>query len=205
MKRLLIWIDSIFTVGMNVLIEKIFINPHVDFSKKMKISPEYTDSCSYQASLTSGIRIIKKLNITSKDRILDIGCGKGKMLWYFNKMGFGTSDGLELSDDLVKIARKNMEILGIDCKIYEGNAILWKGYENYNFFYFYNPFNAKIMRKVIDSIEKTVGKDKTITIIYFNPICHEEIIKNGVFKLYKTDENMLKRITGRVTNIYTNK
>ena len=52
-----------------------------------------------------------KRSITSKDAIIDIGCGKGMMLWFFSGFPFRLADGLEYSQDLIDVARANFDVL----------------------------------------------------------------------------------------------
>ena len=49
--------------------------------------------------------------ITHDDAIIDIGCGKGKMIYFFSKFPFGRIDGLEYSRDVADIAEKNIRKL----------------------------------------------------------------------------------------------
>ena len=49
--------------------------------------------------------------ISDKDAIIDIGCGKGRMLYFFAQFPFRLVDGLEYSGELVAIAQNNFAIL----------------------------------------------------------------------------------------------
>lgn len=51
--------------------------------------------------------------ITNNDSIIDIGCGKGKMLTFFYKYNFKRICGLEYVKESVDIAKKNLKRLGI--------------------------------------------------------------------------------------------
>ena len=143
--------------------------------------------------------VIKDLNITENDSILDIGCAKGSALKYFNKFSFKNKDGLELSKTLVEVCRKNFTILNNNnIKIYNQSAIDFKNYNEYSFFYLYNPFPEIIMKKVIDCLKKQI-LNKSITIIYNNPVCHNVLINNGFLLLKKYPDKW-----GNGINVYTN-
>ncbi len=51
-------------------------------------------------------RIAKKVNLNSNDRILDAGCGSGEHLLLLENMGFTNLFGFDLSEEMVRIARK---------------------------------------------------------------------------------------------------
>lgn len=148
---------------------------------------------------------MRTLPISEKDSVLDIGCGKGKMVFYFDRLGFGRSDGLEFSKELAACARNNMQILRRKSKIINADAKEFDDYCSYNYFYLFNPFDAETMRAVMLKIEKSYEqKPRKITIIYCNPCCHQQIIESGFFSLKYSDENFYRRITGRVYHIYEN-
>lgn len=159
----------------------------------------------YQASVLVDFKMIKSLPISECDSILDVGCGKAKMVFYFDKLGFGKSDGIEFSGELVACAKKNMQILGRKSNIINADAMNFNNYCDYNYFYFGNPFGAETMKAVISKIEHSYKqKPRKIIIIYYNPLCHTQIIESGFFHLKCTDENIYRRITGRIYNIYSN-
>lgn len=49
--------------------------------------------------------------VSDKDAIIDVGCGKGRMLYFFAQFPFRLVDGLEYSGELVAIAQNNFAIL----------------------------------------------------------------------------------------------
>ena len=207
-KYFLIKLDHLITEKLNHCVEQIKYGKGIDFSIASMDGYRgggYKDGISYQATVFIDYRMVKSLNIEKSDSILDIGCGKGKMVYWFSKMGFGKSDGLEYSKELVRCAEKNMKILKRDCKIIHADAALFDGYSNYNYYYFANPFGKETMRSVIDKIEESYNKKpRKIIIIYHNPLCHNTIIESGFFHLVCSNKNLYRKITGRVENVYSN-
>lgn len=128
-------------------------------------------------------RVMRALDITSKDRILDIGCGKGSAIRTMLKYPFGRVDGVELAGQLAAIAVKNLSTLKTNrSTIYTEDASVFSGYSGYNFVYFYNPFPCEIMAKVIDKLIRSIsGAKAEVIIIYNNPACHNEIVRQHVF------------------------
>ena len=148
------------------------------------------------------------------DSILDIGCGKGRMLYFFYKCGFGNSDGLEYSRDLAHVALNNYEIVKKRKSIKEslfnifvGDAAEFDSYVNYNYFYMYNPFDGEVMQKVISRIiESQKESNRKIYIVYKNPLYEDVIEKTGCFTLVKKcRDSIVGRKTRQVIHIYESK
>ena len=69
---------------------------------------------NYGPALWYALRAIKNYlrdKVTQDDAIIDIGCGKGKMLYFFSKFPFRKVGGLEYSQRLIDIAERNMQKL----------------------------------------------------------------------------------------------
>ena len=49
--------------------------------------------------------------VTNSDAIIDVGCGKGRMLYFFSQFPFKYVDGLEYSRELVAAAEENIAIM----------------------------------------------------------------------------------------------
>ncbi len=79
---------------------------------------ELTDEMDY----TPWLDIVQKYN---KGTILDVGCGSGTLLMYLNQLGFKCM-GLDLSCDMLELARKKFIMNHLDIKLYEANMIDFK-------------------------------------------------------------------------------
>ena len=85
----------------------------VDFSL-IDSSNEGEGRSKYQASMWYYRKAVGSWlsgKITRDDSIIDIGCGKGRMLYFFSKFPFRKIGGLEYSQELADVARKNMQVL----------------------------------------------------------------------------------------------
>ncbi len=132
-------------------------------------------------------KYFKKLNITSKDAIIDIGCGKGRMVYFFSKFPFGHVSGLEYSNEIAAIGNNNMgKLFKLQTargriSIIQGDATLYTDYDRYNYFYLYNPFNENIMTAFLENLKASVARSpRKIHIIYYNPLHHDLLIKMGM-------------------------
>ncbi len=205
-KRCLLELDHLFTERAEHMIEQLRYGKGLDFSVPGESYKDKKDYVRYQATVFVDRKIIRYLSISKNDSILDIGCGKGKMVYYFSKKGFGRSDGIEFSKELVSCARNNMKILKKKCSIINADAVKFCNYSSYNYFYLFNPFGKETMSLVIHKIEESYKDNpRKIIIIYHNPLCHIQIIESGFFHLkYSDNNNIYRKITGRVCNIYEN-
>jgi SAM-dependent methyltransferase len=142
---------------------------------------------SYRSS-PSGDKYLKKMlldfNISTLDSIMDIGCGKGSAMRVMLKFPFSHVDGIELSEDIANIAKRNFEKLGENrCNIYIGDASKFREFDLYTIVYFYNPFPSSVMVNVINELKESIHrKDRELVIIYNNATCNDLIVRDNFFK-----------------------
>ncbi|MEJ2648982.1 MAG: class I SAM-dependent methyltransferase [Sedimentisphaerales bacterium] len=145
-----------------------------------------SEECAYEYADSGGDALEKVLDsfgITSRDAIIDFGCGKGGALISLAKYPFSKITGVEISAALIDIARRNLRKLRIDnVNMEQGDASEYLDLDGYNFFYFFNPFPCPVMERVIGNISKSLlRKQRKVTIIYLNPECHGVIIADSPF------------------------
>ena len=165
----------------------------VDFSALESSMIDPAHGVHYTPSVSKGVKIIlRKLNITENDSIIDIGCGKGKAISIFSKFPFSKNDGVEISNELVKIARKNNLKLMIDnSDIFCANAIEFEKYADYNYFYIFNSLPPSLFKKVFINIKGSESEIKKY-IITLNPIYRKIILENNDFILLHTYKSIYK-------------
>lgn len=127
-------------------------------------------------------------------KILDVGCGKGKMLYVFSDIAkslnkdsstiISAVSGLEYRKSLVKIAESNMKILRqrlfVPVNVIYGDAETYNDYDDYNLFYLYNPFDEAIMKKFICNICISVrNRPRKVRIVYCNPYFEDILLEAG--------------------------
>ena len=128
--------------------------------------------------------VLKKMNISEEDSIVDLGSGKGVALIEFARYPFKKIAGVELSNILLNICRNNLERLNIkNVELHCMNASGFKQFEEYNYIYMYNPFPEAVVKKVLSNLKATIEKSiKPIYIIYKYPTCHKAILDSGYFE-----------------------
>jgi SAM-dependent methyltransferase len=132
-------------------------------------------------------KVLSTLNIKRGDAIVDFGCGKGGALITMADYPFSKITGVEISENLADIAKKNLARLKIkEVEIVCCDATEFLELDEYNYIYFFNPFPCPVLSAVMENIFQSLSaRKRKITIIYLNPECHETIITNGTFQKVK--------------------
>ena len=166
-------------------------NEELDLEKKDKLHlTEYFPTPYYILS--------KVFNLVKTDLVdsvfVDIGAGAGRSLTFVYNFKPKKIIGVELSKKLFSIAEDNMlkyfdEKKNVTWKLFNQNALDFNIPEDANVFFFYDPFDEHIMRKVIKKIKSSFKiKNRTILIIYISPRCRHLFTKNS-FRLIHLDIN----------------
>ena len=139
----------------------------------------------YQPSTDALVKVLKRFPISSKDAILDMGCGKGKAMYLMSRFPFGKVRGYDLSEELVQIASQNFQKLGLSrCRAIQADATVYEDYDEFNYFYIFNAFPQEIFEVMIghlmDSLER---RSRDCYFIYLHPVCHEYLVSHTPFRL----------------------
>lgn len=115
---------------------------------------------------------------------IDVGCGKGYVLWQASKYQFNKICGIDIDNNLIGIANKNMRKLKLtNVEALHRDALKYDLYGEYDYFFFYNPFSIEIFKPVFDKIILSLADNpRLITIIYYHPTCGNYIESTGVFE-----------------------
>lgn len=157
----------------------------------VKELPNFQNGALYMVSWSNEIcrsyQTLLKNNHTNKNYVfIDIGCGKGKvcLFWKLLEQSHKKSVeiiGIDYCKDLISIAEQNhMKMFGT-----KGNFIHTDATE-FNFqkiempiiAYLYNPFDEKILEKVVNNLPLNT------IIVYNNPIYCQTLIRNGAKVMY---------------------
>lgn len=124
---------------------------------------------------------------SDQDAILDFGCGKGGAMVSFLDYGFKKVGGVEYETKIYEVAKDNFHKLGMgdDIELLNGDARDIKDQlDDYNWFYFFFPFDKEIFTVVIDNIKNSfLRKKRKIHIIYFTAMEYRFIEETGIFRL----------------------
>lgn len=130
------------------------------------------------------VNMLNDFDITTRDSILDIGCGKGSAIRKMLQFPFYQVDGIELSEHIAAIAIQNFKHLEVTrTNIFIEDATKYTDYDNYNFIYLYDPFPTSVMDFVVNSMINSLQRSpRELVIIYNNPVCHESLVNDGKFR-----------------------
>lgn len=119
-------------------------------------------------------RVLASLPITRDDAILDLGCGKGGALITMHRFRFGRVAGLDLSPELLAVARVNLDRLQLTARttLYHADAAEFTNLDPYTHLYFYNPFPEPVIERHLDHLQQSLARrPRRLTLIYKNPVC----------------------------------
>jgi len=121
---------------------------------------------------------------------IDLGCGKGRVLFLAYFRGFKRVVGVEFSPQLCRIAKKNIEILEqklgrkVDIEIRELDVTDYPWRDDETVIFLFNPFDSVVLNKVLDAIQSSLERrPRQAWIIYVNPLHRALLEAAGCFKL----------------------
>jgi Methylase of polypeptide chain release factors len=126
-------------------------------------------------------QLLRGIKVSRASRALDIGCGKGSAIRTMLRFPFARVDGLEVAPELAAVARSNFARLHeTRSTIFTADATRFDRYRDYNFLYLYSPFPASVMTRCIARVIESVDEHpRTVTILYVNTCCHDQIVATG--------------------------
>lgn len=147
----------------------------LDFSRNSYPYGEDSDNVWYERTTKKHIQMIFSYFKNKNLPILDLGCGKGYLLYQLQKMGFATTDGIEYNQDIAEIAQTNLRKLKLNNKvrIFHIDARDFDDYDSYQVIYMFHPFKEKIMKTVVQKVEESLLRTpRMFHVVYFYPVEH---------------------------------
>ncbi len=132
-------------------------------------------------------KVFSREEVTRCRSLLDIGCGKGRVMAVAAHHGFRKIRGIEISPKLSEEARENMDIAekkfpGLSWEIFNNDAFYFNIPPDVDCIFLFNPFDEVIMSGVAENIAISFEEHpRNLTIIYLNPL-HQEIFKAYGFR-----------------------
>jgi len=128
----------------------------------------------YQATIGEAFRtLLETIRPTADDVFVDVGSGKGKMLYYAAQLGFERCIGIELSSALIPLAESNLRRLGLSASVEllqrDASRLSPADISAGTVFYLYNPFSEEILSKFLESVANAQAlRRRPITVVYCN-------------------------------------
>lgn len=123
---------------------------------------------------------------------LDMGCGKGRALFVAAHFGFTTITGVEFVPEYCQqlqqqIAGKALLFPNTSFTVHCMDAAQYTIPDNVQVLFFYNPFNEKVMRPVVQQITKSLQRaQRPLYVIYLNPLFKHLFLAAGFTEIYYT-------------------
>jgi SAM-dependent methyltransferase len=115
-------------------------------------------------------KMVRFLNLSPDDIFTDLGCGKGRVVFFMGLQKLKKVIGLEIDTNLYAVARNNLRNLRINrspIEIFNIDAV------NFNFrevtiFFMFNPFGSDTLEIVLNNIKNSlISEPRFIRIIYY--------------------------------------
>jgi SAM-dependent methyltransferase len=170
------------------------------------------DFFHYQASAWTALRrALDGRSVSSDDVFLDLGCGKGRVLWLAARhYPFRRVIGIEIVDEMVDFARANLEanrhrFRATDAIVEAANAAQYEIPDDVTFVYMFSPFGGDVFRAAIENLVASLDRrPRPMTLIYANPELGSVIDDCGRFELVEVLKPRLapERRTGAWVSVY---
>jgi SAM-dependent methyltransferase len=121
-------------------------------------------------------KLFRHYELTESDRVVDFGCGKGRLIFYTHYLFRNTVVGIEMDEKLfhdavenrTRYTKKNKNSyaqIHLHCCLAEDYPI----HPLDNRFYFFNPFTIQIFRKIINNILRSIeiSKRRIELVLYY--------------------------------------
>lgn len=131
--------------------------------------------------------VLKSLRIPPGSIGLDLGSGKGGAAITMARKSFASVTGVELSGDLVEIARENARRAGVEnLDFIHSDASGFTALDRFTHIYLYNPFPCAVLCEVLENIRLSIKRrDRELLLIYRNPLCDDAVKASGLFVLWR--------------------
>lgn len=135
--------------------------------------------------------LFRSYKIKKHSRVVDFGCGRGRVTFYIHRHFQVPVVGIEAHDKTYDEALQNKRSYRLKAKHIDAPIRLKYGLaEHYevkpqdNYFYFFNPFSSKVFKKVVGNIMTSVEQNpRTIDLILYYPLPeYKKVVKRYPFK-----------------------
>ncbi len=132
----------------------------------------------YQPTLAGPLaRLFRALALPNDSVLVDLGCGKARVLLVAAQAGVPVVRGVEFSPELCRIARRNCAIfaqktgVAATFEVVEADVVDYAIRPDESVFFLYNPFDGAVLRQVLANISASQRvHPRPLWIIYRNAV-----------------------------------
>lgn len=146
----------------------------------------HQDGTYYEGTTPAQFRLVLRAAGVQPERygIVDLGCGKGRVLFLAARAGFKSILGVEIDTELLKIARRNVQVAKrIDSsriRLVDADAATWTPPRDQPLVvYLFNPFGPDTLQDLMNHlVESFEAEPRHIVVIYGHPL-HESTVQQA--------------------------
>jgi predicted RNA methylase len=141
----------------------------------------------YRAISYVGIeRLMRKLEPSRTDALLDLGCGAGRAICVAAQYPFSRVIGIEIDERLCALAERNARRLrryAVRPEIVCANAAKYRVPDDITLVFLYNPFNGEVLKTALTRVLESFDRaPRRLRLAYANPREHELIASMQRFR-----------------------
>jgi Methyltransferase domain len=130
-------------------------------------------------------QVLPRGSVTGDDVFLDFGAGMGRILVQAIRYPFGKVIGVELSEDLARIARRNVDAqsgVADSVDVVVADATAYPIPDDVTVVYMHNPFYGEIFKAVLANLIASLDRrPRRLRLIYKQPVEHDLVVGSGRF------------------------
>lgn len=123
--------------------------------------------------------------------IVDLGCGKGRVLVVAAWFGFTRITGIDLARELcaqaiINTRKKKKQFPEVTWKVVHAHVANFPISDDDSVFFMFNPFREGVVRRFLDNLEQSRKKNpRTTWIIYASPVHADTMMEQGYEVVYQ--------------------
>ncbi|MFA5160527.1 MAG: methyltransferase domain-containing protein [Candidatus Omnitrophota bacterium] len=147
-------------------------------------------------------KTMRFLKPSGEDVFVDLGCGKGRAVFFAATHKFKKVIGVEINKKLYDVALQNagkLKFQGSPSEFINSNAADFDPKEG-TVFFMYNPFGAPTLKKVLSNIKDSLASNpRKIRIVYYTPCLRHLLDEQDWLVLIGKVENKFCLVWGNMT------
>jgi SAM-dependent methyltransferase len=138
-------------------------------------------------------RALRRLGPTPGDVWLDVGSGMGRALLVAARFPFRRLIGVELSEELNRVARSNLDrsagrLRCTDVELVTADALDYDVPDDVTVVYFYSPFVGPVFDGAVAQLFASVDRrPRPLRLLYNYPIEHNRLLETGRVRVLRAD------------------
>lgn len=141
-------------------------------------------------------RILDDLDISTGDVFLDLGAGKGRMLWLAARYPFGRVIGVELAAELAETARRNLarhqrRLACRDIRVEVSDAAEYGLPDDVSVVYLNHPFTGATFERVAGNLCASVARNPRVLVLIYNHPVMGGYLTEQRFRVVRRDGNLI--------------